>query len=238
VSELKGTYTFESKNDLAKVKFASAGDTGIYPGTFVVLEGGDYAGKSTQVQQLATHFRAAGRHVTTLVEPGGSHTGQLVRRYLLERERPPEVELIALWVARLANLEINILPALRRGEVVICDRFTASTYAYQGLHSSFNVKEFYRLHEEFGVVEPDLSILLTVNIEERMRRAWSRQAIDPESRFDKAVEKAAIIQSRFCEYFSQPKGNRVIVSGDKSIENVSLELIQLVTQVVENKLGA
>lgn len=204
-------------------------------GTFIVLEGGDYAGKSTQVQHLAAHFRATGRTVTTLAEPGGSTTGRLVRQYLLEKKRSPDVELAVLWAARLANMELIIRPALQRGDVVICDRFTASTYAYQGLNPLFNVAEFYRLHEEFGIPEPDLSILLTVSPPERLQRAQARQSVEPESRFDKAVNKAERVQARFCEYFESPKGNRVIVSGDESIGAVAVRLIDLATQVIESK---
>lgn len=104
-------------------------------GLFITFEGLDGSGKSTQMRLLAMRLRAEGRTVFENVEPGGSPIGQQIRRVLLHehnRELAPTAELLLMFAARAQNLDQYILPALSREEIVLSDRWTDSTIAYQG----------------------------------------------------------------------------------------------------------
>src|SRR5580698_785012 len=104
-------------------------------GVFITFEGPDGSGKSTQARMLAQRLRAEGRTVLESVEPGGTPIGQQIRRILLDpanRELRPLAELLLMFAARAQNVEQWILPALAEGKIVISDRFTDSSVAYQG----------------------------------------------------------------------------------------------------------
>ena len=100
-------------------------------GVFIVLEGGEGAGKSTLAAALAERVRASDREAVVTREPGGTAAGELVRT-LLHQPLTPWAETFAFLVARAQIVAEVIWPALERGAVVICDRFAASTFAYQG----------------------------------------------------------------------------------------------------------
>lgn len=101
-------------------------------GRFVTFEGIDGAGKSTHLAQSIDWLRARGHDVVATREPGGSELAEALRGLLLHRPMSLEVELMMVFAARRDHLERLILPALERGRWVVCDRFTDSTWAYQG----------------------------------------------------------------------------------------------------------
>lgn len=101
-------------------------------GLFITVEGIDGAGKSSHLEWLADHLRAAGRQVLLTREPGGTALGERLREMLLTTPMAPQTELLLMAAARSEHLAQSIRPALARGWVVICDRFADSTYAYQG----------------------------------------------------------------------------------------------------------
>src|SRR3984885_10265989 len=104
-------------------------------GLFITFEGPDGSGKSTQARMLAERLRGDGRQVLETVEPGGTPIGQQMRRILLDpanKELTPIAELLLMFAARAQNVEQWILPALEQGKIVISDRFTDSSIAYQG----------------------------------------------------------------------------------------------------------
>ena len=101
-------------------------------GLFISFEGIDGAGKSTHVDALADAFRAAGRTVVRTREPGGTPLGEQLRALALNDAMDPLTEALLMFAARREHLLQVIEPALARGEVVLCDRFTDATFAYQG----------------------------------------------------------------------------------------------------------
>lgn len=137
---------------------------------FVVFEGGEGSGKSTASAAIADRLRSAGVTVVHTREPGGTRVGELVRG-LLHEELTPWAELFAFLVARAQLVEEVILPALRDGAVVICDRFAPSTFAYQvharGLDEA-------RVRAANGIatrgLEPDLVVYLDIDPEIGLRR--------------------------------------------------------------------
>ena len=102
------------------------------PGVFISFEGIDGAGKSTHIDALAGAFRAAGRTVVLTREPGGTPLAEKIRALVLHEPMGPLTEALLMFAARRDHIEQVIAPALARGDVVLCDRFTDATFAYQG----------------------------------------------------------------------------------------------------------
>ena len=101
-------------------------------GRFITLEGIDGAGKSTHARFLAEAIAARGRRVVATREPGGTSTGEAIRGWLLHHAMTHETEALLMFAARREHVVNVIEPALARGDIVLCDRFTDATYAYQG----------------------------------------------------------------------------------------------------------
>src|SRR4051812_38748009 len=105
-------------------------------GRFITFEGLDGSGKSTQIRMLAARLRDDGHAVLESAEPGGTPIGLQIRRVLLDssnRDLCPTAEMLLMFAARAQNVDQWILPALREGQIVLSDRFTDSTLAYQGV---------------------------------------------------------------------------------------------------------
>lgn len=108
-------------------------------GLFITFEGIDGAGKSTHIAALADAFRATGRHVVLTREPGGTPLAEKLRELVLNDAMDPLSEALLMFAARRDHLQQVIEPALARGEVVLCDRFTDATFAYQGSGRGFDL---------------------------------------------------------------------------------------------------
>lgn len=109
-------------------------------GLFVSFEGIDGAGKSTHIEGLASAFREQGRVVTLTREPGGTPLAEALRALVLNQAMDPLTEALLIFAARRDHLQQVIEPALARGEVVLCDRFTDATFAYQGGGRGFDLE--------------------------------------------------------------------------------------------------
>ncbi len=107
-------------------------------GLFLSFEGIDGAGKSTHIEPLATQLRSLGHQVTLTREPGGTPLAEALRSLVLNEPMDPLTEVLLLFAARRDHLRQVIEPALARGEVVLCDRFTDATFAYQGSGRGFD----------------------------------------------------------------------------------------------------
>ena len=131
--------------------------------TFIVVEGGEGVGKSTQVDLLVARLEAAGRVVDKTREPGGTQRGAELRERLLHDSRgvDPDEELDLMLEDRRIHLEERIAPDLAQGMVVVCDRFTPSTLAYQGVARGLGLdKVETKAREVTGYVEPDVVVVL------------------------------------------------------------------------------
>jgi dTMP kinase len=148
------------------------------PGLFITLEGPDGSGKSTQARMLAERLRGQGRQVLETVEPGGTSVGQQIRRILLDpanQELTPVAELLLMFAARAQNVEQWILPALDAGKIVISDRFTDSSLAYQGSGRGLGrdiVLELDRL--ACRGLAPDITLCIDIDSETGLARALAR----------------------------------------------------------------
>ncbi|MEO8458354.1 MAG: dTMP kinase [Chloroflexota bacterium] len=148
-------------------------------GLFITLEGGEGSGKSTVTKQLVALVEAEGRSVTLTEEPGGTELGRHFWTYLRSGAEPltPLAELMLFEAARTQHVERIIRPALDAGRVVICDRFTDSSVAYQGHGRGLSIDLIESLNATAtGGLRPDLTLLLDVPIEVGLQRARSLES--------------------------------------------------------------
>jgi len=147
-------------------------------GRFLTFEGLDGCGKSTQLKKLATALSAQGVHVVETREPGGTPTGEKVRQLLLATSTSsltPLAELALMFAARAQHIAEVIQPALAEGRIVLCDRFTDSTEAYQGGGRKLGSEVVLALHRILGGnLWPDLTILMDSDVAMSVDRARRR----------------------------------------------------------------
>jgi dTMP kinase len=184
-------------------------------GLFLVLEGGDGAGKTTQAALLAAWFDALGfPHVTTR-EPGGTPVGEAIRKVVLGNpglDMPDETELLLILAARAAFVRDVVRPALERGALVLADRFSLSTLAYQGYGRRLDLD---RVREAIdfatGGLEPDLYVVLDVPVDEGEAR--QRDAGAQEDRIEAAGSAfRSTVRNAYLE-LADSEPNVVVVNG-------------------------
>ena len=143
-------------------------------GFFITLEGPDGSGKSTQITRLAEHLHGLGQTVFVTREPGGTAIGEEIRRLLHDlrhREMHPRAEILLYAAARAQHVGQEIVPRLARGEIVLCDRFADSTYAYQGFGHGLDLDALRQI-TSFATqgLRPDLTLLLDIDPAVGLRR--------------------------------------------------------------------
>jgi dTMP kinase len=151
-------------------------------GRFITIEGIEGVGKSTNIAHLCGLIETAGFEVVKTREPGGTPLGEAIRGLLLDpgyAGMSPDCELQLMFAARAEHLSRVILPALRKGQWVLCDRFTDATYAYQGGGRGIEAERIARLEQWVqGDFRPDLTVLLDVPVAVGLERAGNRGAPD------------------------------------------------------------
>lgn len=151
-------------------------------GRFITLEGGEGAGKSTNLEWLAERLREAGRVVTVSREPGGTELAERIRAVLLQpgpEAMADTTELLLVFAARAQHLAARIRPALARGDWVLCDRFIDATWAYQGAGRGLDGRHIATLEAlVLQGLEPDRTLLFDVPPEAGLARAGKRSAPD------------------------------------------------------------
>lgn len=151
-------------------------------GLFITLEGAEGVGKSTQMAFIADVLTQSGRTVVETREPGGTATGEAIREIVLNNKElniSAETELLMIFSARAQHVSEIILPALERGDTVLCDRFTDATYAYQGGGRGI-AEDRIRILENWvqAQLRPDLTLLFDAPVETGLGRASKRSAAD------------------------------------------------------------
>jgi len=144
---------------------------------FVSLEGGEGAGKSTVLGALHAALQADGANVVMTREPGGTPLAERIRTLLLDPAHEPacaQTELLLLFAARVQHVREVITPALARGAFVLCDRFTDSSYAYQGAGRGLDMDNIAWLEREFVGIRPGLTLLLDLDVGHGRARTGQR----------------------------------------------------------------
>jgi dTMP kinase len=164
-------------------------------GKFITFEGLDGSGKSTQIEKLARSLRAHGLSVTVTREPGGTAAGEKIREVLLHSATSglsPFTEMALMFASRTQHIHEVILPALAEGRIVLSDRFTDSTEAYQGGGRKLGTKPVLQLHEILcGNLQPDLTVLLDNEVAFTVERARRRNRKNKSGRSERASERAS-----------------------------------------------
>ncbi len=198
-------------------------------GRFITLEGSEGVGKSTNLDFVHQRLLAAGKRVIVTREPGGTDVSEKIRALLLDpanKTMVSDCELLLMFAARAQHLQEVILPAIERGEWVLCDRFTDATYAYQGGGRGIDVHRIASLETWVqGEVRPDLTLLLDIPVEIGLARAGERGALD---RFEQ--EQLSFFERVRQSYLEQaaaaPQRYRVI-DASQSLEAVQIQIASL-----------
>ena len=174
---------------------------------FITFEGGEGAGKSTQVALLSQRLEAAGEKVILTREPGGSERAEQIRSILLDSSLPessPLTEALLFYAAREDHLKTLILPELAQGKWVLCDRFSDSTRAYQGAAGGLDPAILDKLETMVvGNCKPGLTFVLDIPAETGLARAQSRQADQNSETRDRFESKALAFHQKLREGFLQ-----------------------------------
>ena len=195
-------------------------------GCFITIEGGEGAGKSSNLGFVRRCLEQLGRRPVVTREPGGTRLGETIRELLLDRsnsEITDDTELLLMFAARAQHIAQLIRPALERGAWVLCDRFTDATYAYQGGGRGIPRKRIAGLEQwvQQGL-EPDLTLLLDLPVQQGMARAGRRSSPD---RFER--EQIAFFERVRAAYLEQaqrhPERFRVI-DASRPLEQVQRSL--------------
>ena len=199
-------------------------------GYFISFEGIDGSGKSTQIQRLADFLRSLSFDIVVTREPGGSVGGEEIRKLLLQGDVDrwsAETEILLFTAARRDHLERIILPAMKNGQIVICDRFTDSTRMYQGMRGPKLKKLVDMLDKEVIGHDPDLTILIDIDPEIGLRRAKSRETV--EERFeDFGLELQKKMRKGFLDLSKQFSSRISVIDGLQPEDKVSKEICSLV----------
>jgi dTMP kinase len=194
-------------------------------GRFITLEGGEGSGKSTQARRVRDWLQSLGREVVLTREPGGTPLAEAVRQLVLQRWDEgvsPATELLLMFAARAAHVHALIEPSLARGLDVVCDRFTDSSYAYQGARG-LEPRHLEAL-EALAVprLVPDLTLVLDLPVEQGLQRAQSR---GDNNRFE---DEALVYQRRVREIFllraAQHPERCVVVDASAGLDEVSASI--------------
>ena len=197
-------------------------------GFFITFEGGEGAGKSTQIERLAHKLRDKRYPVVVTREPGGSPGAEAIRHVILSGAAEPfgpEMEALLFAAARADHVEQLIRPALRRGKIVLCDRFVDSSRVYQGMAGNVDAGLLAEIERvSVNGVMPDMTLILDIDPKEGLRRAAARRGEDQADRFEK---ETLVVHKRRRQAFldiarKEPKRCVVIdASADaETVENV------------------
>ncbi len=196
----------------------------------------DGSGKTTQMHRLAERLRSLGRTVTETVEPGGPPIAQKIRRILLDsanRELSPTTEVLLYFASRAQNVDQWILPALDRGEIVLSDRFTDSSLVYQGVGRGLGIDTVNDLDRiACRGLKPDLTILVDVDAEASLARAWARNEAQPhcETRMDdQAIEFHRKVYQAYHALAAAEPDRVKVVDGSADMDEIERQVWSIVS---------
>ncbi len=203
-------------------------------GCFITVEGIEGVGKSTNIELIESLLTLRGIDYITTREPGGTELAEEIRDILLDKNESSMVEmteLLLMYAARAQHVSELIKPALEKGEWVVCDRFADSSYAYQGRGRGVDLDLMQNLEKiALGDFDPDLTLLLDLQVEAGLERAVNRGELD---RFEQEdVEFFNRVRLGFLERAKQHERFRVI-DASRPLEEVQSEIRQLLMNWID-----
>ncbi len=199
---------------------------------FITLEGVEGAGKSSLMDYISELFTRAGHQAIQTREPGGTKTGEQIRDILLDSNNislESSTELLLMFAARMQHIEEVIKPALASGQIVICDRFTDASYAYQGGGRGIESSRIQTLEDwvQEGL-KPDITLLFDLDVEVGLRRAGKRSQAD---RFEQEdILFFERIRSCYLERANNESARFRIIDSGESLENVKQQIQKILQE--------
>ena len=204
---------------------------------FVVMDGVEGCGKSTQIALLAERLRGRGRDVLVTHEPGGTPVGERVRELLLDPRYPemtPPTEVLLFCASRAQHCDEVIRPALEAGRIVLCDRFASATAAYQGHAGGVGVEVVEAVNRvATGGLAPDLLIILDLDPALGLRRKHGDRAASGDRIEEKSPAFHRAVRAGFLEHARRSGERAVVIPADGEPEAVHDAILKL----VEARLG-
>jgi dTMP kinase len=210
-------------------------------GLFITLEGLDGSGKTTQIKRLAAWLERRGLRPVLTRQPGGTPTGDRIRELLLDSRSAslaPLAEMALMFADRAQAIAEVIEPALAAGKIILCDRFTDSTEAYQGGGRQLGSAVVLDLHRLLCAnLQPDLTLLLLPSLESSLGRARSRnQRVlentgQDESRFEREQEEFYLrVYQKYREIAAREPDRVVLIEGNLAIDEVHEQIVEAVAE--------
>lgn len=201
-------------------------------GLFITLEGIEGVGKTTQLEFVADYLQKQGREIVITREPGGTPVGEGVRSLVLDNKHTgmaADTELLLMFAARAEHIDKVIRPALEAGKVVLCDRFTDASYAYQGLGRNISTERISILEDwvQKGL-NPDLTLLLDAPVEIGLDRAAKRSEKD---RFEsEALDFFEAVRNCYLEIAKNDPQRMKVIDASLDLENVKSQVLSILEQ--------
>jgi dTMP kinase len=204
-------------------------------GRFITVEGGEGAGKSSNLDFIRGLLESAGKQVLFTREPGGTPLGEAVRELLLGHQHTgmaDDTELLLMFAARAEHLHQKIMPALQQGHWVLCDRFTDASYAYQGAGRGLPRARIESL-EQFvqGDLRPDLTLLLDLPVEIGLERAGKRSEPD---RFEKQEQNFfELVRNGYLDIAARDPERVKVIDASPALEMVQRQIEAVMASFLE-----
>ena len=200
-------------------------------GLFITLEGADGCGKTTQLNLLKEYLTSRGYEIVVTREPGGKGLGEKLREILLnyDGEVSDRCEAFLYLADRAQNIDTIIKPAINSGKIVLCDRHTDSSVAYQGYGREQNIDNINMLNElAVNGVHPDLTIVFDIDTETSMERVGAEK-----DRLESAgIEFHKRVRNGYLEIAKKNPQRIKVVDASQTIEDVQLDVIKIVEEVL------
>lgn len=208
-----------------------------YPGVFVTFEGGEGAGKSTQIQLLAEGLQEAGYRVLLTRQPGGTGYGKRIRDLILapaeEEVLSPRAELFLYLADRAHHVDYLVRPALQAGKVVICDRYTDSTLAYQGYGRGLDLAQLRLLNTAAtGDLIPQLTFWLDLDPEVGRQRISSRGVLDRLE--SEALHFHQAVQAGYADLAAQSPHRWLKVDALQSVSDIQALILEQTLRLLKS----
>ena len=210
---------------------------------FITFEGIEGSGKTTQIQLLTEQMEQQGHQIVVTREPGGCPIADRIRGILLNPENSalvPRAELLLYAAARAQHVNEIISPALKAGKTVLCDRFTDATLAYQGYGRGLDhslIKQLNLLAS--GDIQPDLTLLLDLPVEQGLGRALQREEIQQdrtEGRFEReALEFHQSVRDGYHALADQDPERFRVIDADRSLQQIHSEITETIDQFLKKR---
>lgn len=205
-------------------------------GLFITFEGADGSGKTTQIKKAAAQLTALGYEVVTSREPGGTQLAEKVRELVLDAELPlnTKSEILLYLAARSEHIEKVIAPAVQQGKIVLCDRFSDSTFVYQGLSKGLTYEQLIPLKKlnafACGDVRPDLTVLLDGDTDVLLKRRNLRGVSD---RYEnKGTDFQRILRRGFLELAENEPERIKIVNAEADEDTVAKAVLKEIKKLL------